>query len=181
MGKNISYLINLIILIFIYFRFFYKKWKKEPKKILIINTIMYIYIVMVLFVTLMPLTIPFLGGTNNLFMETANFILFRDLRLKYGGAVREIFLNIVMMMPFGFLYPIIRKKDLLKTVFMTFLFSLSIECLQLLNVWWGTGLSPRSFDATDLITNTLGGLIGYLFFIALKKPVSKIVNLDRML
>lgn len=68
------------------------------------NTIMYVYIVMVLSVTLMPFTIPMLfGGTNNLFLERANFIPFRDLRLNYNGAIREIILNTIMMMPFGFL------------------------------------------------------------------------------
>lgn len=68
------------------------------------NTIMYVYIVMVLLVTLMPFTIPILfGGNNNLFLETANFIPFRDLRLNYNGAIREIILNTIMMMPFGFL------------------------------------------------------------------------------
>nr|WP_240436294.1 VanZ family protein [Brevibacillus laterosporus] len=36
-----------------------------------------------------------------------------------------------------------------------------IESSQLLSAWWGS-LHSRSFDVTDLITNTFGGLIGYL-------------------
>ncbi|MCF6462109.1 VanZ family protein [Clostridium sp. Cult1] len=170
-----DYLINFIILVLIYFLFFYKKWNKKPKKTLIINTLMYIYIVMVLFVTLMPLPIPFLNGTNNLFLETVNLIPFRDLRLNYYGAVREIFLNIIMMIPFGFLYPIIRKVGILKTVTVVFLFSLTIESTQLLSAFWG-GLASRSFDVTDLITNTFGGLVGYLFFSTLKPIIFKILN-----
>ncbi|MBM7106954.1 VanZ like family protein [Brevibacillus laterosporus] len=133
------------------------------------NTIIYVYIVMVLFVTVMPFPIPF-GSTNNLFMETANFIPFRDLTLNYDGAVREIILNVIMMMPFGFLYPIIKKKGILNTVALTFLFSLIIESSQLLSAWWGS-LHSRSFDVTDLITNTFGGLIGYLIFIVLRPVV----------
>jgi glycopeptide antibiotics resistance protein len=136
---------------------------------------MYTYIVMVLFVTLMPLPIPFLNGTNNLFLETVNLIPFRDLRLNYYGAVREIFLNIIMMIPFGFLYPIIRKVGILKTVTVVFLFSLTIESTQLLSAFWG-GLASRSFDVTDLITNTFGGLVGYLFFSTLKPIIFKILN-----
>lgn len=170
-----DYLINFIILVLIYFLFFYKKWNKKPKKTLIINTLMYTYIVMVLFVTLMPLPIPFLNGTNNLFLETVNLIPFRDLRLNYYGAVREIFLNIIMMIPFGFLYPIIRKVGILKTVTVVFLFSLTIESTQLLSAFWG-GLASRSFDVTDLITNTFGGLVGYLFFSILKPIIFKILN-----
>ncbi len=170
-----DYLINFIILVLIFFLFFYKKWNKKPKKTLIINTLMYTYIVMVLFVTLMPLPIPFLNGTNNLFLETVNLIPFRDLRLNYYGAVREIFLNIIMMIPFGFLYPIIRKVGILKTVTVVFLFSLTIESTQLLSAFWG-GLASRSFDVTDLITNTFGGLVGYLFFSILKPIIFKILN-----
>ncbi|NLM03978.1 MAG: VanZ family protein [Clostridiales bacterium] len=169
-----DYIINFILLALIYFLFFYRKWNRKSKKILIINTLMYIYVAMVLFVTLMPFTIP-LGGTNNLFMKTANFIPFRDLRLNHSGAIREAVLNVIMMMPFGVLYPIINKKSLLKTVNMTLVFSLSIECAQLLSAWWG-GLSSRSFDVTDLITNTFGGLIGFIIFLVLKPFVLKVLK-----
>lgn len=128
---------------------------------------MYIYIILVLFVTLMPLTISF-DGHNKAFIETANFIPFRDLRLHYGGAIREIILNIIMMLPFGFLYPIVRKKGLIKTVIMTFCFSLFIEISQLLGVWWDSS-STRIFDVTDLTTNSFGGVLGYFLFAVLRK------------
>ena len=84
------------------------------KKVFIVNTLMYIYITMVLYVTLMPFPIPFLNGTNNLFLETANIIPFRNLRLNYYGSIREILLNVIMMIPFGFLFPIIKKSGILK-------------------------------------------------------------------
>lgn len=168
-----GYFINFTLLALIYF-FLYRNWSRKPKKLLIINTLMYIYIVSVLFVTLMPFTFPF-GGSNNLFIRTANFIPFKDLRLNRVGAVREIFLNVVMLMPFGFLSPIIKKKGLLGTVIMTFLFSLTIEFFQLLSSWRG-GISSRTFDATDLITNTLGGVIGYFIFVVLRPLVFKILK-----
>lgn len=136
---------------------------------------MYVYIMMVLFVTLMPFPIPFINGTNNLFIESINLIPFRDLRLNYGGAIREIILNIIMMIPFGFLYPIIKKKDVLRVTISTFLFSFAIEILQLMSAWWG-GLSSRSFDVTDLITNTFGGLIGYIIFIVLRPLIQRIIK-----
>ena len=145
------------------------------KKVFIVNTLMYIYITMVLYVTLMPLPIPFLNGTNNLFLETANIIPFRNLRLNYYGSIREILLNVIMMIPFGFLFPIIKKSGILKTVAMCFLFSLAIEIAQLLSAFWGA-LSSRTFDVTDLITNTSGGLLGYLFFIVLKPIILGILN-----
>lgn len=109
-------------------------------------------------------------------MNTANFIPFRDLRLQYSGAVREIVLNIIMMMPFGFLYPIIKKKQVVATVLMAFLFSLSIECLQLVGARWG-GIASRSFDVTDLVTNTFGGLIGYLLFLTFRPIINKLLKI----
>lgn len=169
-----DYLLDFILLAFIYVLFFYRKWSKTSKKHLILNSMIYVYIVMVLFVTLMPFTLPF-GGTNNLFMETANFIPFRDLMANYSGAARELLLNVIMMMPFGFLYPISKKKGVLRTVALTFLFSLIIESSQLLSAWWG-GLHSRTFDVTDLITNTFGGLLGYLIFLVLRPAVQKILK-----
>lgn len=169
-----DYFIDFILLALVYFLFFYRRWNKNPKRQLVIKTLMYVYIAMVLFVTLMPFTIPF-GGTNNLFIETANFVPFRDLMLNHKGAIRELLLNVIMMMPFGFLYPTITKRGILSTVALTFFFSLIIECSQLLSAWWG-GLHSRTFDVTDLITNTLGGLIGFLIFIVLRPVVNKILK-----
>ncbi|WGU95015.1 VanZ family protein [Paenibacillus dendritiformis] len=169
-----DYLLDFILLAFIYVLFFYRKWSKKSKKHLILNSMIYVYMVMVLFITLMPFTLPF-GGTNNLFMETANFIPFRDLMENYSGAARELILNVIMMMPFGFLYPISKKKGVLSTVALTFLFSLIIESSQLLSAWWG-GLHSRTFDVTDLITNTFGGLLGYLIFLVLRPAVQKILK-----
>ena len=171
----VQYLVDFAILAIIYCLFFYKKWYKRSKMIFTINTLMYIYISMVLGVTLMPFPMPFINGTNNLFLKNVNLIPFRDLILNYYGSVREIFLNVIMMMPFGLLYPIIKKSGFLKTVVMCFLFSLAIESTQLLNAFWG-GLTSRSFDVTDLITNTFGGLLGYLLFVVLKPNIIRILN-----
>ena len=167
----LNYLIDFIILILIYLLYYYKRWKREGKKVLILNTLMYTYMVMVLFVTIMPFPLPYLHGTNKLFLETVNLIPFRDLRLNYYGAKKEILLNIIMTMPFGFLYPTIKKAKIFKTIFITLLFSLIIETAQLLSVYWGA-ITARAFDVTDLITNTSGGLVGYLLY----RPLGSIIH-----
>lgn len=169
-----NYLINFLLFILIYFAFFFRRWRKNSIKEFGLKTLMYIYIVMVFFVTLMPFPIPF-AGSNNLFLETANFIPFRDVIMGYDGAVREIILNVIMMMPFGFLYPIIRKKGFIMTIAFSFFFSLFIECVQLLSAWWGS-LYSRSFDVTDLITNTSGGFLGYLIYYILKSLIRKVLD-----
>mgnify|MGYP001172530585 CR=1 FL=1 len=171
-----DYIINFAILILIYFLFFYQRWRRKGTAGWFWRTAMYSYIVMVIYFTLMPLTLP-TGSVNHFFMETANFIPFRDVMHHYGGAVREVFLNVLLMMPFGFLLPLIKKKRLFATVFWTFAFSLAIECTQLISVWLNIG-AGRAFDVTDLITNTFGGFCGYLLF-SLFKQVSKRMVLIR--
>lgn len=158
-----DYLLNSCLLAVIYILFFRKRWKENPAHNLELNFIMYLYVGLVLMVTLMPFATPF-GEIRDSISHTINLIPFRDLSLGYRGAEREILLNVVMLIPFGFLYPAIKRRGLLITVLMTFLFSLTIETAQLVSNWWG-GRIPRLFDVTDLITNTAGGFLGYLLFL----------------
>jgi len=66
---------------------------------------------------------------------------------------------LVLLAPFGFLLPMIRKdvNTLGKVVATGFLLSLSIELVQLM-------LPGRAADVDDLILNTLGLLFGFLAF-----------------
>ena len=74
------------------------------------------------------------------------------------------------MIPFGFLLPLTNKNDakLLKVIFFTFLVSLSIELLQPFN--------GRSSDITDIITNVIGGIIGYFFYFMFKPLIFKFLS-----
>lgn len=80
-------------------------------------------------------------------------------------------LNVIMTIPFGFLLPLVKKNvKLLKIIFYTFLLSLSIELLQpLIN-------GVRSSDITDLITNVVGGIIGYVIYLIFKPLTIRILN-----
>lgn len=68
-------------------------------------------------------------------------------------------LNMIMMMPFGFLLPLIWQnwRGFGKVVLAGFGFSLLIEVLQLFNT--------RLSDVDDLIMNSLGAAAGYLIWI----------------
>ncbi len=98
-----------------------------------------------------------------------------ELQYKHIGEIisfaRQIVQNVIMTVPFGFLYPLCRrvvgkKCGLLRCVLMTIVLSLSIEILQpLIN-------GARSADITDVITNTVGGLIGYVAYM-LFKPICR--------
>ena len=66
-------------------------------------------------------------------------------------------LNVVLFLPLGFLLPILWAdfRSVWKTVFVGLLTSLTIELLQIFTF--------RATDVNDLMTNTLGTLLGFCF------------------
>ena len=171
-----EYIMDFLILGVIYFAFFFKRWRTKSKDKFLVFNLLYLYICLVLSVTLMPFRLPIPGimGTNNLFLQTINWIPFRDLLQNHGNASREIVLNVIMMMPFGFLIPLVKKRSIICTAMWSFTFSLSIETMQLLYIWAGGHVS-RTFDVTDLITNTLGGIIGYALYLVFRPITQKVL------
>ncbi len=164
-------LVDFIFLIIIYFWKFYKKWKEKGRDVLVVNTTMYIYLSFVLYFTLMPIitSLPFIFNHP---YTPINLVPFIDILNSRGDFVKQVGLNIIMTIPFGFLVPFIKKENvkLLKIVFYTFLLSLGIELLQpLIN-------GVRSADITDLITNVIGGIIGYVMYLIFKPLTTKILN-----
>lgn len=73
-------------------------------------------------------------------------------------------LNILMMVPFGFGLPFITELRMKQIVFAGALFSVAIEFLQFLT-GHVAGITFRVADINDVIFNTIGTVIGYLFFI----------------
>jgi glycopeptide antibiotics resistance protein len=72
--------------------------------------------------------------------------------------------NFVLLMPLGFLLPILFKKmrSVGKITLAGFSFSFAIETIQLvLNYFY---LGNRLFDCSDLLLNTAGCLLGWLIF-----------------
>lgn len=74
----------------------------------------------------------------------------------------QVVYNIFITIPFGVYLRYYFKCSFSKTVFLSFCLSLFFELTQLSGLY---GIYPRPyriFDVDDLITNTLGGLLGYL-------------------
>jgi glycopeptide antibiotics resistance protein len=168
MSNNMKIIIDFVVLAILYKVVFFNRWRAKGKAKLLVNTIMYIYISLVLYVTLMPVivSIPFIFNHPYIPM---NMIPFDDYFSGRGDTVRQIILNVIMMIPFGFLLPVVKKQNILSILFWTFLFSLGIELTQpLINGF-------RAADITDLITNTIGGLLGYLLYIVFKPIINKIM------
>ena len=160
----IKYFIDFAVLIFLYASVFFRRWRPQGRDVLFVNTLMYAYLSAVLFFTMMPVivSIPFLLDHP---YKPMNLVPFIDVSLRRGDFFRQVGLNIIMTMPFGFLFPLTRDKKakFSATVFSCFLMSLGIELLQ--------PFFDRSADVTDLITNVIGGVLGYGFY-AVFKPIT---------
>lgn len=152
-------ILDLGLLWGLYLFYFYRRWQNKGKDYWLSHSLMYWYICIVLYLTLMPIaaSLPFIFSHAYTAM---NMIPFIDVIKERGDFIRQIVFNISMTVPFGFLLPMLDRKyeRLWKVVGCTFLLSLAIEMTQPL-------LNPaRSADITDLITNTFGGLLGYAFY-----------------
>lgn len=80
--------------------------------------------------------------------------------LKQSSMMVTLF-NILLTLPFGMYLRYYFQCSLKKTILLSFLLSLSFELIQLSALF---GIYPRPyrlFEVDDLITNTLGGILGY--------------------
>jgi len=166
-----KYLIDFTALALLYAFVFFRRWKTKGIDILLVNTLMYIYLSFVLYFTLMPIitSIPFV--LNHPYVPM-NLVPFIDVSTGRGDFLRQIVLNIIMTIPFGFLFPLTqgRTAKFSTTVLFCFLMSLGIEILQPLIDGF------RSSDITDLMTNVTGGMLGYVFYVIFKPVTSWVLN-----
>ncbi|MBT2757244.1 VanZ family protein [Mesobacillus foraminis] len=83
--------------------------------------------------------------------------------------VTNLFGNVLAFMPLGFFLPLLFRRFMKfwPTVILVFVSTLAVECLQLF-------FHVGSFDIDDIILNTFGGAIGYLFYKAVAN-ISSIV------
>ncbi len=161
-----KYLIDFTALALLYGLVFFRRWKERGKDVLLVHTLFYVYLSFVLYFTLMPIIakLPFIWNHPYIPMNMVPFI---DVLEGRGDFVRQIVLNTIMTIPFGFLFPLTQRRtaNFGRTVFFCFLMSLSIELLQPLI----SGV--RSSDVTDIITNVIGGVLGYGLYVIFK-PVA---------
>lgn len=99
---------------------------------------------------------------NILFTEGPRSAL-EHIHIVSGGGIAQVYMNIAMLVPLGYLLPYIfdwfRRDVSRRTIPACFLFSVLIENIQLLS-------RHGWYDLDDIITNTTGGIIGQALFIA---------------
>lgn len=162
--------VDFTALFLLYAALFFRKWRARGLDVLLVNSTLYLYLAFVLYFTLMPILVSLPFVCNHPY-SPMNMVPFIDVRLGRGDFIRQVGLNILMTVPFGFLFPLTQRGNgsFAKTAAACFLLSLSIELLQpLIN-------GSRSSDITDLITNVLGGATGYLFYFLFRPLTSAVL------
>ncbi|MGL4572487.1 MAG: VanZ family protein [Clostridium sp.] len=127
----------------------------------IVGLIFYILFVLwnILFKYVSPLE---LFSTHRYFSRTLNLIPFNDILNGYYNKL-DIFGNIILFIPLGiYINIIIKNNKALKNIYIIVVISLILETIQYI---FGIGAS----DITDIITNTIGGIIGVFIYMILKK------------
>lgn len=106
---------------------------------------------------------------------TNNFVPFKEIfRYDIGTDkfIKNIIGNIIMFIPYGFFASyFLKSKKIGVVTFLSLIVSLTIEIVQL-NI-------GRVFDIDDVILNTLGGMIGYLIYVAINAVSNKLPKIFR--
>lgn len=147
--------IGISIFLIMYF-LIYKKIMKGTKKLkaskIILWSIFLIYSVIVLGATLVHRTSVMYESINLHIFSSYIKVLNRFSLLE----LRNIILNILMFIPFGFMLPLLFRKceKFYITYFLGLCMTISIEVLQLIT-------NRGVFEIDDIMNNTLGCMIGY--------------------
>lgn len=146
--RSISGYVFIVPVLLLYFLYLGKVGKKQS----ILHTVIVFLFCYYLFGVL---TVTGIGYTGKIRFRP-NVSLMPFLGMITGPI--DTMLNAILFVPLGFFLPLLYKKyHHIKPVVLTgFLFSLSIEIAQMFD--WG------SSDINDLITNTVGACLGYLFY-----------------
>jgi len=131
-----------------------------------------IYLIILFWILLFKLGVRF----SYVESRTVNLIPFRDF-WNLNGKIDfpEIIMNIVIFVPLGIYLAILLKNwNFGKKLFTFFGISLMIEAIQFI-------FKLGAFDATDLVTNTLGGIIGWMLLNAIEKVFKSSIKTQKII
>ena len=152
-----------------------KYWRSNRKDNYITNkltnALFIIYLLVLFWILLLKFGVRFSYMGN----RSVNLIPFGELISNGKTDVGEIILNVVIFVPLGIYAGVLFKRWTLGyKLFFFFLISLMFEGLQFI-------LRVGAFDITDIITNTLGGIIGLLIFEAIEKLFNNSVKAQKFI
>lgn len=156
-------------------------WRKRGVKLILLDALFFIYIVVMLSVTMFP--IPFQGldeigmneGVKNNFIPFMSIVdILTNERLSFAIKLRQVGGNIVLFIPMGFFAPLLWKglRKYRKAIVFGFCSSLFIEGAQGF-VSLILGFNYKVMDVDDLLLNTLGFIFGFTLFYAFRWGTAK--------
>ena len=159
LGIIVVALIGVILLVYNLIRKFRKQKKVMiPTGRLLVCAVFIIYLVVVVGATMLRYRMhSFAGGIGEIYPL---FYSYKEAWNHFSTREwRNIILNIMMFVPFGFLLPLVSKRfqAFWKTYLAGFLFTFLIEMIQLL---FNLGIC----ELDDFMNNTVGAMIGYGFY-----------------
>ena len=143
-----------------------KKAKKRPSKNLT-RFLFILYLIVLTWVILFKMELDF-SLLKNMNDRSINLIPFAESVTIHGKTdISEILLNVIVFIPFGIYISMLHKPwNFIQKIIPIFCVSLLYEVLQYAFAIGGS-------DITDLIGNTLGGIIGMILFFILSRMFGK--------
>jgi len=135
------------------------------------HSLLVIYIVVLFWILLFKLGVHFSYMGNE---RSINLVPFGESSILNGKIdFSEIVLNVLIFIPLGVYAGVLFKRWIIgKKLFLFFLISLLIEGFQFI-------LAVGAFDITDIINNTLGGIIGLLLYTGIEKVFENSVKAQK--
>ena len=91
--------------------------------------------------------------------------------LGWRSVITNLAGNIIAFVPFGFFLPMLCRlgRNIISCILLSGLFSLAVESVQLFT-------KVGAFDVDDIMLNAVGGLVGYLFYYMMWRPLMRRKN-----
>lgn len=137
------------------------------------NVLFIIYLIALFWIIVLKFNVPFSYMGN---MRSINLIPFSEPLILNGKIdFGEIILNVLIFVPLGIYAGILFKRWIIgKKLFLFFLVSLICEGFQFI-------LAVGAFDITDIINNTLGGIIGLMIYKGIGKAFKNSFKAQRFI
>jgi glycopeptide antibiotics resistance protein len=147
--------------------------KDDSKTNKLTKILFVIYLIAIFWIIVFKFNLPFSYFGN---MRSINLIPFNESLIINGMLYfREIIMNVVIFVPFGIYAGILFKRwNIAKKVFLFSLISFICEGFQFV---LGIGAS----DITDIICNTLGGVIGVMLYNGIEKIIKDSVKAQKFI
>jgi len=130
-------------------------------------------ILLIIYLIVLVWIILFKMGVSFSYMEERRINLIPFANGYY--TLTETIMNVVIFIPLGlYAHILFRRKSFVWSVLFFFLVSLIAETLQVI-------IKTGVFDVTDLLTNTTGGIVGYLLISLFEKVTSKPLKVQKIL